>query len=671
MSTELELRHHNQLTYTDVLCNLENHNKVAVVQATGTGKGVLASSLIMNAFSDKTVSVLVPNNSILFNYRENLCLSSNNVSLNTYAHLLYLSDEEFKQLGDNTDILFLDEFHRTGAPKWGDCVLKLIDIILEHGGKVIGLSATSKRYLDNQRDMVDEIFDGNVILGVDLSTAIMRGILPPFKYIVSLYGYKKLAEGLLEDTRIPTNSVKISGLTDEISKLMLLKEEDRKISDIVQKEIKNLPRNQKWVVFCNNIDELDDMPTHLYRWFNPHIKITKMHSKLGKSANNETLKNFNAASSGINILLTVDMLNEGVHIKGLTGIFMLRKTVSPIVFLQQLGRALSSDYEISPIIFDFIGNYRNLTKYKELELKDLYDIAEEVNSYAERKRKKYEKKGNNPLKYGKIIIENYAEDIYNVLNKIEDAVRDDNWTIEEDKLVQKYYNSNFDKLCSLLPHRSVASLKTHASVMGVADGWKFWTRKEDNIIRKYFPIEGDAVVNRLEGRTRSAVKTRASTLKVKLSKDAVWTEEEDAILKSNYPRIGYKVIFKLPLNKTIELVRSRLTYFGYDTPPLLNTWTSDEDAFLKLTFNILKKEEIQSKLRLHSWCGISARASRLGIADSSKHKGNSKTKWTESEDDFLIECYQEYGPACYDHFPDRSHRGVDSRIYKLKVLGKI
>lgn len=671
MSTELQLHHHNQLTYQDVITNLETHDKVAIVQATGTGKGVLAISLVNNKFKDKNTLILMPNTSILFNYSENLGVSSDNVELNTYSSLLYLSNEELVEKGQRVDVLFLDEFHRTGAPKWGTCVLNLISSVISHGGKVIGLSATSKRYLDNQRDMVDEIFEGNVINGVDLSTAVMRGILPPFKYVVSLYGYKSRIAGLLEDVKDPSNSVRVLGVTEEITRLQLLKEEDKNIAEVVQAETSDIKGVQKWVVFCNNIDELEDMSTHLYRWFNPNIKITKMHSKIAKTINMNTLESFNNATKGINILLTVDMLNEGVHVKGLTGVFMLRKTISPIVFLQQLGRALSSDYEISPIIFDLIGNYRNLTKYQETELQDLFAIADEVNSYAERKRKKYEKKNDKAIKYGKIIIKNYAEDIYTLLDKIEEAIGDKEWTEKEDILLKKYYNTNLKKLRGLLPNRSLASIRTRASVTGVAEGWKRWTRKEDNIIRRYFPIEGEGVVHRLEGRTRSAVKTRASTLNVKLNKDAVWTEEEDNLLRRFYPRNGYDVIYKLPLNKTIELVRSRLQYFGFELPPLSVTWSAEEDAFLKLTYNVFSKEEIQSKLRLHPWTGIRVRASRMGLVENERKVGNGKDAWTEAEDEFLIECYNEYGPACYDSFPDRSRRGVDSRVYKLRIEGRL
>ena len=42
--------------------------------------------------------------------------------------------------------------------------------------KVLGLSATAIRYLDNQRNMVEEIFEGNIASEMTLGEFIVRGI---------------------------------------------------------------------------------------------------------------------------------------------------------------------------------------------------------------------------------------------------------------------------------------------------------------------------------------------------------------------------------------------------------------------------------------------------------------------------------------------------------------
>ena len=57
--------------------------------------------------------------------------------------------------------------------------------------KLLGLSATNVRYLDNQRDMADELFDGNVASEMTLGEAIVRGILNAPTYVLSVFAYQQ------------------------------------------------------------------------------------------------------------------------------------------------------------------------------------------------------------------------------------------------------------------------------------------------------------------------------------------------------------------------------------------------------------------------------------------------------------------------------------------------
>ena len=40
-------------------------------------------------------------------------------------------------------------------------------------------------------------------------------------------------------------------------------------------------------------------------------------------------------------MFAVNIFNEGMHVNGVDGVIMTRHTTSPIVYLQQIGRALS------------------------------------------------------------------------------------------------------------------------------------------------------------------------------------------------------------------------------------------------------------------------------------------------------------------------------------------
>lgn len=98
-----------------------------------------------------------------------------------------MTDEEIAEL--QPDYIILDEFHRCGAEMWGQGVQKLLAAYA--ATPVLGLSATAIRYLDNQRDMADELFDGNVASEITLGEAIVRGILAAPKYVLSVLSYQK------------------------------------------------------------------------------------------------------------------------------------------------------------------------------------------------------------------------------------------------------------------------------------------------------------------------------------------------------------------------------------------------------------------------------------------------------------------------------------------------
>ena len=72
--------------------------------------------------------------------------------------------------------IIMDEFHRAGAEHWGEKVQKLLALCPD--AKLLGPTATNVRYLDNNRDMAGELFDGRIASEMTLSEAIVQGILP-------------------------------------------------------------------------------------------------------------------------------------------------------------------------------------------------------------------------------------------------------------------------------------------------------------------------------------------------------------------------------------------------------------------------------------------------------------------------------------------------------------
>lgn len=158
---KIELFEHNQTAYHAALGMMRTAGKAAVIHPTGTGKSFIGFKLCED-FPEKTVCWLSPSENIFRTQIENLTASGamkpGNVRFFTYAKLMSMPESELRDICP--DYIVLDEFHRCGANSWGHGVGNLLAMYSD--APVLGLSATAIRYLDNQRDMSDELFDGNV-----------------------------------------------------------------------------------------------------------------------------------------------------------------------------------------------------------------------------------------------------------------------------------------------------------------------------------------------------------------------------------------------------------------------------------------------------------------------------------------------------------------------------
>ena len=61
------------------------------------------------------------------------------------------------------------------------------------------------------------------------------------------------------------------------------------------------------------------------------------------------------------------MLNEGVHVEGISGVILFRPTMSPIIYKQQIGRALTAGATAVPLILDVVNNFEGLSSIAGLQ----------------------------------------------------------------------------------------------------------------------------------------------------------------------------------------------------------------------------------------------------------------------------------------------------------------
>lgn len=363
----VQLFEHNQRAYLSVEAMLSEVGKAAVVHPTGTGKSYIAFKLI-EEHPDKQFIWLSPSDYIFKTQKESLehsdpYFSLENVQFFTYAKLMLFTPGQIGEL--NPDYIILDEFHRCGADRWGEGVQALINA--NPGAKMLGLSATNIRYLDNQRDIAQELFDGCIASEMTLGEAIVRGILPRPKYVTTVFKYQQELEKY--QTRI--SNIRVPALRDVnqayYDALRRALEQADGLDVILKKHITN--KSGKYLIFCSDFEHLQEMRDMTASWFktiNPEV-----HTYIAYSNDPETsraFQNFKADDSfALKLLFCIDMLNEGVHVKGISGVILFRPTMSPIIYKQQIGRALTSGDSATPLILDVVNNFEGLSSISAIQ----------------------------------------------------------------------------------------------------------------------------------------------------------------------------------------------------------------------------------------------------------------------------------------------------------------
>lgn len=381
----IKLFEHNQSAYESVLEMLSDEGKAAVVHPTGTGKSYIGFKLC-EQFPDKIVCWLSPSEYVFNTQLENLKQDCDgwqpeNITFFTYAKLMLMTDSELAAI--NPDYIVLDEFHRCGAEMWGEGIDRLLSMYPDT--PILGLSATAIRYLDNQRNMADELFDGNIASEMTLGEAIVRGILNPPKYVMSVFAYQEDYNRLKRRVR----SVKSKAVRDSAERYLEALRRALEMADgldkIFDKHMEN--RTGKYIVFCSNIEHLREMQSKAKEWFGkidsePHI-YTAYSEDPTTSKEFQDFKQDN--SNHLKLLYAIDMLNEGIHVDDVSGVILFRPTVSPIIYKQQIGRALAAGKNHVPVIFDIVNNIENLysigTIQQEMQVAISYYRSHGMDSY--------------------------------------------------------------------------------------------------------------------------------------------------------------------------------------------------------------------------------------------------------------------------------------------------
>ena len=366
----LRLFEHNEKAYRAAVQMMEQYGKAAIVHPTGTGKSFIAFKLIEDN-PEKVVIWLSPSEYIFKTQLESLKRNDPdfplaNVHFYTYTKLMCCTQAQLDEIAaQKPAYIILDEFHRAGAECWGESTVALLKLCPD--AKLLGLTATNIRYLDNNRDMAEELFDSRVASNMTLGEAVVRGILPAPKYVTTVYQYQKA----LAKYQARVDNLRAPGIQDVNQKyldaLRRALEQAGGLDLVFQHHITQT--SGKYIVFCTNKEHMDEMISHVPEWFsgvNPDVVVYEAYSDDPNT--DKAFADFKTDTSDrLKLLFCIDMLNEGVHVEGISGVILFRPTISPIIYKQQIGRALTAGDNTTPLILDVVNNFEGLTSISGLQ----------------------------------------------------------------------------------------------------------------------------------------------------------------------------------------------------------------------------------------------------------------------------------------------------------------
>lgn len=412
INKKYELLTYEQNRTKDEACEKMNQfGKVMVERPTGFGKTRMLVNLL------KEYAKKYPNKRIAYIYPLDIIVTEINGKTEYMKdgiikkHVEFISYQKFTKkynengkdfwhdfFEDKYSIIMLDEVHSAGSEGFQNIYYSIADLIKPDGIHLIGVTATPNRMDDtNESSVLDNIFSGIQVYKFNLADCIKTGLIPKLIIATRQYDLKTLGKELKERVRSQCSQSNTSFdekvFNIELGKLL---KENGTEGDYIYKYLDKAGYNLasqdnkyfKFIVFFNGIQDMAERGIEVENWFDSAFNdIARSKKKLKKKfdinayyvASSDTgeseieslvsgnehrfffkktkkLNDIEPDSFRVDLLFTVNMINMGYHVDGITGIMMLRGTRSEIVYYQQLGRAISVEAEHNPIIYDMVRN---------------------------------------------------------------------------------------------------------------------------------------------------------------------------------------------------------------------------------------------------------------------------------------------------------------------------
>lgn len=485
------LYEHNIPVYEQFAGMLDEFNEVFLITATGTGKSYVTLEYIT---THNLKALIVTPRTVLNREWRNLYKDVDTITYQSFCKC-------YEDFYEGYDMIVFDEAHHIGSPVWGGVARAYKNNRPAHI-KVAALTADPHRYSDKDRNVAKEMFPDTTVFGYDRDEAIRLGILPNPTYVKAVFdqGSRKFGE---DDT-----------LTVDSTWARIDYDRNNIAAGIIEILYKHMPEgSRKGIIF---VDRISTMPTiiKIMELAYPDEAFKPVHSKLDKKDADKVINWFRSTKHGY--IVTVDMFNEGVHIPGINTLMMMRRTSSPAVYTQQLGRALGTDNS-DVFVFDFVGNFAQLRVPDSVTRDSHGNVIQEVEIEAPdlRPRIGLEKLSDQD------IVDDIVSNVENVSAAVTASIDAQRWTAEADVLMWE----NYPQIGALgmqkqyFPQKSTGAIRRRAWLLGIDAVMRRvnrrWTHKEDMLLIRHYNDKGSAwCAAHLPGRTVLAVRGRARYLRV-------------------------------------------------------------------------------------------------------------------------------------------------------------
>ena len=502
---KIELLPHNQMLYDKIVKEIENGERsIFYSQATGLGKSFIFMRLVQDYFMDKKILYIVPKIAIwsnLINYPDFNKLNKDNIEMTTYT---YFNNYD-ESLTNKYDVIFVDECHHMLSDIQGNNIKILCNKMRDLGKYAFGLTATpyyQGKYVD------EECFDVSCF-GYDIFEAIEQGLLPKIKLALANIDLDTVPEYLKVKYSIMGTKSLLNKILSEHSEIT------------------------KWLAYFTNKQSLEESVYEMQQLF-PEYEILKIYEGCGNEA--EIFHKFEYANNKV-ILMSVNKLLEGVHLKDVQGVLLYRNVVQFSTYMQMYGRLCNINSSITPVFVDVTNAIISISKFSEFKSPRYIGERKNIN-----KRDLFDI---NASDYWTIEL----SEMLHELSLIKP------WTKDEDNILELYYRKiPIDQLCNMLPNRTSKAITGRACILGVT-GNKPWTEEEDTILRNNTELTSRELEQLLLNRNWQAIKRRRRILGLTKERSPLWTEEEKAILIS-CSGLHIEEMQKLLPNKTLGGIES-------------------------------------------------------------------------------------------------------------------